>query len=172
VPKLTQLPEIRDARIRLRYPGDGISWSLFELDAGPIDYGGPASLTADLVVDGHEPRLQGSLQLSAELQAAAEQMRISGLQLLGSDLAVGEGEGLALALTADLDLRVTDSAWRVADLQIDSGALHLQAELSGRSAENGPEMSGSFRLQGFDLPRTPRCAAPRRGDVSRSAGRL
>jgi hypothetical protein len=153
VPKLTQLPEIRDARIRLRYPGDGISWSLFELDAGPIDYGGPASLTADLVVDGHEPRLQGSLQLSAELQAAAEQMRISGLQLLGSDLAVGEGEGLALALTADLDLRVTDSAWRVADLQIDSGALHLQAELSGRSAENGPEMSGSFRLQGFDLRR-------------------
>ena len=146
-------PLIRNAHLQLRYPNGGTSWSLFALGDGPIQAGSAGQLDAVIELAGAEPTLQGTLQLSATVEPSADltMLRIAGLQLRGSDLAVGEGRGLALALDADIEYRFADHGWRVDDLVLTSGTLHIDGDLALAPSEHAPVISGRFEIAGFDL---------------------
>ena len=171
-------PLIRNGHLQLRYPNGGTSWSLFALGDGPIQAGSAGQLDAVIELAGAQPTLQGSLQLGATIEPSADltMLRIAGLQLRGSDLSVGEGRGLALAMDADIEYRFDDHGWRIEDLVLTSGSLRLDGDLALAPSEQAPVISGGFAIAGFDLrawmqqhgfgpgrgtPSTLRCAAAR-----------
>ncbi|MGB5831939.1 MAG: AsmA family protein [Thiohalocapsa sp.] len=189
---LAQAFSVRDGHIDLRYPddADGWTWSLFALDAGPTTVGQNGQFDAEFAVEGDEPTLGGVLRLSATIEAslgAAPGLaptltpelvpvlaRIGDLRLRGSDLSIGEGRGLALALDADLMHDVDSAVWRIPALALDSGALSVDAGLELRRFDASSELTVDFKVPGFDLrswmqlhgygprrgaPSTLRCAA-------------
>lgn len=146
-------PLIGNAHLQLRYPNGGTSWSLFSLGDGPIQTGSAGQLDAVIELAGAEPTLQGTLRLGAAIEPSPDltMLRIAGLQLRGSDLAVGEGRKLALALDADIDYRFDDHSWRIDDLVLTSGTLHLDGDLALTPSEHARVISGGFEIAGFDL---------------------
>ena len=147
---------IRDAQVGLSYstPSEGITWSLFALDAGPKDSGGSAKLDARLTVDGSAPILRGELRINADIEPVSAHtglLDIPMLQVRGSGLVIGDGHGLDLTLDTRASYRVADGAWTIPALALVSGALHVDASLQRRVSAAGPAIEGAFRLAGLDL---------------------
>ena len=174
----TGQPRIHDARLRLHYPDGGTTWSLIPFDRVPIRAGGTGRLDAVIELTGYEPTLQGTLRLSAAVAPSADlsKLHFSNLQLRGSDLAIGEGRGLALALDANVDYGFDDHDWRIDGLALTSGSLRVDGDLALSPSTLPAVVSGTFRIAGFDprvwmqrhgygpgrgTPSTLRCAAAR-----------
>ena len=147
---------IRDAQAVLSYstPSDGLTWDLFALDAGARDRGGDARLDARLTVDGSAPTLHGELRLDAAIEppsAETGQLEVSALQVRGSDLVIGGGRGLDLALDTRASYRIADGAWTIPSLTLAAGGLQVDATLQRHRTAAGPTIEGAFRLAGLDL---------------------
>jgi AsmA protein len=177
-PAETGQPLIRDARLQLRYPHGGTTWSLIPFESVPIRTGSAGQLDAVIELEGAEPTLQGTLRLSAAVEPSADlsRLHLRNLQLRGSDLAVGEGRGLALAIDANVDYGFDDHDWRFDDIVLTSGSLRVDGDLGLSPSTLPPVASGAFSIAGFDArawmqqhgygpgrgtPSTLRCAAAR-----------
>ncbi|ESQ15490.1 MAG: AsmA family protein [Thiohalocapsa sp. PB-PSB1] len=180
--------DVQNAHIELRYPDQtpGPSWNLFALDRGILRVGQRGRVEARFELDTVKPRLAGGLALSAGIErtsnpALAMQidppLRFVDFQLWGSDLSIGEGDGLDLALAAEsIEQNPTSGTWQVPALTLTSSTLHIDSALELRRDQVGQVLAGRFDVAGFDLrgwmqthgygpgrgaPSTLRCAAAR-----------